>query len=181
MELQGNGFLLRAWQRGDEISLQKHAGNPKVSAFLRDRFPYPYTLDDALFWINMVKDQQPLTGFAIIVNGEACGGIGFELFSEESRITAEMGYWLGEEHWGKGIITAAVKRVTAYAFEHFSLIRIEAGVYDKNTASMRVLEKAGYIKEAVLRKSIIKNGEVMDKHMYAIFKEDEGEMAALSS
>jgi RimJ/RimL family protein N-acetyltransferase len=172
MELQGNGFLLRAWQRGDEISLQKHANNPKVSAFLRDRFPYPYTIDDASFWINLVKDQQPLTGFAIIVNGEACGGIGFDPFHDESRITAEIGYWLGEEHWGKGIITAAVKLVTTYAFEHFPLIRIEAGVYDKNTASMRVLEKAGYMKESVLRRSIIKNGEVMDKHMYAIFKED---------
>jgi ribosomal-protein-alanine N-acetyltransferase len=171
MELQGNGFLLRAWQPGDETSLQKHANNPKVSAFLRDRFPYPYTMDNALFWVNLVKDQQPLTGFAIIVNGEACGGVGFEPFNAESRITAEIGYWLGEEHWGKGIVPAAIKLVTAYVFEHFPLLRIEAGVYHKNGASMRVLEKAGYIKEGVLRKSVIKNGEVMDKHMYAIFKE----------
>ncbi|SEM99014.1 Protein N-acetyltransferase, RimJ/RimL family [Mucilaginibacter gossypiicola] len=172
MELQGNGFLLRAWQQGDEVSLQHHADNAKVAAFLRDRFPHPYTLDDALFWINTVKEQQPLTSFAIIVNGEACGGIGIEPFNDESRITAEIGYWLSEQHWGKGIMTEALKLVTTYAFEHFALIRIEADVYDKNTASMRVLEKAGYMKEAVLRRSIIKNGEVMDKHMYAIFKED---------
>ncbi|MFC0518883.1 GNAT family N-acetyltransferase [Mucilaginibacter angelicae] len=172
MELQGNGFLLRAWQPGDETSLQKHADNPKVSAFLRDRFPYPYTMDDASFWVNLVQNQQPLTSLAIIVNGEACGGIGIELMSDVSRITAEIGYWLGEEHWGKGIMTGAVKLVTQYAFEHFPLVRLEAGVYDKNTASMQVLEKAGYVKEAVLRKSIIKNCEVMDKHMYAIFKED---------
>ncbi|UOE49727.1 GNAT family N-acetyltransferase [Mucilaginibacter sp. SMC90] len=172
MELSGNGFLLRAWQPGDEISLQKHADNPKVSAFLRDRFPYPYTIDDALFWIKLVKDQQPLTSFAIVINGEACGGIGVELFNAESRINAEIGYWLGEAHWRKGLMSEAVKLVTKYAFEHFPLIRIEAGVYDKNTASMRVLEKAGYVKEGVLRKSIIKDAEVMDKHMYAIFKED---------
>lgn len=171
MELQGNGFLLRAWQRGDEISLQRHADNEKVSAFLRDRFPYPYTLDDASFWVNMVKDQQPLTSFAIVINGEACGGIGIELMTDVSRIAAEIGYWLGEEHWGKGITTAALKLVTAYAFEYFPLVRVEAGVYDKNGASMKVLEKAGYVKEAVLRKSIIKNGEVMDKHMYAIFRD----------
>jgi ribosomal-protein-alanine N-acetyltransferase len=172
MELQGNGFLLRAWQPGDEQSLQKHADNPKVSAFLRDRFPYPYTMDDALFWVNLMQNQQPLISFAIIVDGHACGGIGFEPFGAESRITAEIGYWLGEEHWGKGIITEAVKLVTGYAFENFPLIRIEAGVYDKNTASMRVLEKAGYILEAILRKLIIKNGEVMDKHMYVIFRQE---------
>lgn len=171
MQLQGNGFLLRAWQPGDETSLQSHANNPKVSAFLRDRFPDPYTMHDALFWVGAVKDQSPLISFAIIINGEACGGIGIEPFNDESRITAEIGYWLGEQHWGKGIMTEALKLVTAYAFEHFTLIRIEAGVYDKNAASMKILEKAGYIKEAVLRRSIIKNGEVMDKHMYVIFKE----------
>jgi ribosomal-protein-alanine N-acetyltransferase len=171
MELQGNGFLLRAWQSGDETSLQKHAHNPKVSAFLRDRFPYPYTMDHALFWINLAQNQQPLISFAIVVNDEACGGIGIEPFTDESRITAEIGYWLGEEHWGKGIMTDALKLITSYAFECFVLIRIEAGVYDKNVASMKVLEKAGYIKEAVLGKSIIKNGEVMDKHMSVIFKD----------
>ncbi|MFS2187702.1 GNAT family N-acetyltransferase [Mucilaginibacter sp. Mucisp84] len=173
MELQGNGFLLRTWQPGDEASLQKHADNPKVSAFLRDRFPYPYTMEDALFWVNLAQNQQPLTNFAIVVNGEACGGIGVELFTDESRITAEIGYWLGEEHWGKGLATEAVKLVTTYAFEHFSLLRLEAGVYNRNTASIRVLEKAGYIQEAVLRRSVIKNGEVMDKYMYAIFKDEQ--------
>lgn len=171
MELRGKGFLLRAWQQGDELSLQRHADNAKVAAFLRDRFPHPYTLDDASFWINTIKEQQPVISFAIIVNGEACGGIGIEPFNDESRITAEIGYWLGEQHWSKGIMTEALRLVTSYAFEHFALIRIEAGVYNKNTASMKVLKKAGYIKEAVLRRSIIKNGEVMDKHMYVIFKD----------
>lgn len=171
MELQGKSFLLREWQTGDEASLQKHANNPKVPLFLRDRFPYPYTFDDAKFWINLAQNQPQLTNFAIIINGEACGGIGIELMNGESRITAEIGYWLGEEHWGKGLMAEAVKLITKYAFEYFPLERLEAGVYDKNTASMRVLEKAGFVKEAILRRSVIKNDEVMDKHLYAIFRE----------
>lgn len=171
MELQGNGFLLRAWQPGDETSLQKHANNPKVPLFLRDRFPHPYTADDAKFWINLMQSQPQLINFAIVVNDEACGGIGIEPMTGESRVTAEIGYWLGEEHWGRGIMAEAVKLITAYAFEHFPLERLEAGVYDKNTASMRVLEKAGYIKEAILQRSVIKNDVVMDKHLYAIFRE----------
>jgi RimJ/RimL family protein N-acetyltransferase len=171
MILQGEGFLLREWQTGDEASLQKHANNPKVPLFLRDRFPHPYTFDDAKFWINLAQNQPQLTNFAIIINDEACGGIGIELMNGESRVTAEIGYWLGEEHWGKGLMPEAVKLITKYAFEHFPLERLEAGVYDKNTASMRVLEKAGFVKEAILRRSVIKNDEVMDKHLYAIFRD----------
>ncbi|WP_184547564.1 GNAT family N-acetyltransferase [Mucilaginibacter sp. FT3.2] len=172
MELQGEGFTLRQIRLTDAASLQKHADNPKVSAFLMDRFPSPYTLADAEFWVNLMQHKQPLTHFAIAINNEVCGGIAIELMNDVNRITGEIGYWLAEQYWGQGIITQAVNLVTGYAFKNLSVLRIQAGVYHKNTASMRVLEKAGYTKEGVLRNAVIKNGVVMDKHVYAILKEE---------
>ena len=170
MELQGNGFVIRGWKKGDEISLQKNANNPNVSQFLMDRFPSPYTMEAATIWVNSLLEQDPLINFAITINDEVIGGIGLELRQDVYRNTALIGYWLSEELWGKGIITEAVKLVTQYAFEHLDLIRLQAGVLEKNPASMRVLEKAGYVKEGVLRNAIIKRGEIMDEHVYAILK-----------
>jgi RimJ/RimL family protein N-acetyltransferase len=170
MQLQGTGFILRRWLEGDEESLQKHADNPNISTFLMDRFPYPYTIQDAISWVTFMQQQQPLTSFAIIINGQACGGIGVDLMDDVSRKTAEIGYWLGEPYWNRGIITEAVRILTDYAFKNLDIIRLQAGVFSKNSPSMRVLEKAGYVKEGILRNAVIKNGEVMDKHMYAILK-----------
>jgi len=170
MELQGSGFTLRGWLHGDEKSLQKHADNPRVSAFLMDRFPYPYTIQDAIAWVNFIQNRQPLTNFAIVIDNEACGGIAIDLMINANSKTGEIGYWLAEPYWGRGIATEAVNLITAYAFKYLAIIRIEAGVFSKNTASMRVLEKAGYVKEGIMRNALIKNGEVMDKHMYAILK-----------
>lgn len=172
MELQGKGFTLREIRITDAASLQKHADNPKVSAFLMDRFPSPYTMADADVWVNLMQHQQPLTHFAITIDNELCGGITVELMSDVNRITGEIGYWLAEPFWRRGIATQAVNLVTGYAFKNLSLLRVQAWVYHKNTASMRVLEKAGYTKEGVLRNAVIKNGVVMDKHMYAILKEE---------
>lgn len=170
MELYGNGFTLKGWQDGDEESLQKHADNPKISVFLLDRFPYPYTLEEATKWVAFMKNQQPLTNFAITIDGQVCGGIAADLMIDANSKTAEIGYWLAEPYWNRGIITAAVRLMTNYVFENLDVIRLQAGVFEKNSASMRVLEKAGYLKEGILRNALIKNGEVMDKHMYAILK-----------
>ena len=170
MELRGTGFILRRWREGDEESLQKHANNPNITPFLMDRFPYPYTMQDAVSWITFMQLQQQLTNFAIIVNGEACGGIAITLMNDVNRKTAEIGYWLGEPFWNQGIITEAVKILTDYTFQNSDIIRLQAGVFSKNTPSMRVLEKAGYVKEGILRNAVIKNSEVMDKHLYAILK-----------
>lgn len=170
MELRGTGFTLRGWFEGDEQSLQKHADNPNVSAFLMDRFPYPYTMQDATNWIAFMQNQQPITNFAIVIDGQVCGGITVDLMDDVNRKTAEIGYWLAEPYWGRGIATEAVKIITGYTFKNLDIIRLQAGVYHKNTASMRVLEKAGYVKEGVMRNAVIKNGVVMDKHMYAILK-----------
>ena len=170
MELKGTGFTIRGWKLGDEVSLQKHANNPKVSANLMDRFPCPYTMDEAVKWVNSLLEQDPLINFAIDINGEVIGGIGVEPRIDVYRKTALIGYWLSEELWGRGIMPEAVKLVTNYAFKKLDFIRLQASVYSKNPASMRVLEKAGYVKEGVMRNAVIKNGVVLDEHMYAILK-----------
>jgi ribosomal-protein-alanine N-acetyltransferase len=173
MELKGNGFVIRGWKKGDEISLQKNANNPKVSACLMDRFPSPYTMDDAKLWVNNQIDQNPLVNFAITVNDEVVGGIGLEPRQDVYRKTAILGYWLSEELWGRGIMPEAVKLVTNYAFTQLDFIRVQASVYSKNPASMRVLEKAGFIKEGIMKNAIIKNGVVIDEHLYAILKNSQ--------
>jgi RimJ/RimL family protein N-acetyltransferase len=170
MELHGTGFILRGWFDGDEESLQQHANNPKVSTYLLDRFPYPYTINDADKWVTYMQHQKKQTNFAIAIDGQVCGGIAIDLMIDANSKAGEIGYWLGEPYWGRGIVTEAVKLLTEYAFKNLDVIRVQAGVFGQNAASMRVLEKAGYIKEGIMRKAIIKNGNVMDKHMYAILK-----------
>ncbi len=170
MELKGNGFVIRGWKKGDEASLQKNANNPNISGFLMDRFPAPYTMEDAQFWVNSLIEQDPLVNFAIAIDDKVVGGIGLELRQDVYRKTALIGYWLSEELWGNGMMTEAVKLITAYAFANLDIIRIQAGVLSKNPASMRVLEKAGYQKEGIFKNAIIKNGEVLDEHVYAILK-----------
>lgn len=164
------GFELREWARADAGSLKKHADNKKIAMFLRDRFPSPYTIDDAVYWVNLVQNRQPVTNFAIVVDGAACGDISVELMDDINRMTAEIGFWLGEDYWGRGIVTHAVELVTRYVFENLPVIRIEAYVHHKNLASMRVLEKAGFLREGVLRSAICKNNEIADKHVFSILK-----------
>jgi RimJ/RimL family protein N-acetyltransferase len=170
MELKGTGFIIRGWKKGDEVSLQKHADNPKVSTCLMDRFPSPYTIDEAILWVDGLLEQDPLVNFAITINDEVIGGIGLEPRQDVYRKTAIIGYWLSEELWGRSIMPEAVKLVTHYAFTQLGFIRVQASVYSKNPASMRVLEKAGYIKEGIMRNAVIKQGIVMDEHLYAILK-----------
>jgi RimJ/RimL family protein N-acetyltransferase len=170
MELKGSCFVIRGWKKGDEASLQRNADNPKVSACLMDRFPSPYTLEDALHWVNALIGQDPVVNFAITINDEVVGGIGMEPRQDVYRKTAIIGYWLSEDLWGRGIMPEAVKLVTGYAFTHLDFIRLQASVYSKNPASMRVLEKAGYVKEGIMRNAVIKNGEILDEHLYAILR-----------
>jgi ribosomal-protein-alanine N-acetyltransferase len=168
--LKGKGFALRPWQLSDEASLLKYADNENVSRYLADRFPYPYTLQDAKNWLNYVVAAQPLVNFTIDIAGESAGGIGVELKAGERRKTAHLGYWLGEPFWGQGIVAEATNLITDYIFENFDIVRIETVVYHPNTASMRVLEKCGFIKEGIGKKAIFKNGELYDEHVYAIVR-----------
>jgi ribosomal-protein-alanine N-acetyltransferase len=168
-ELIGDGFILTEWQTQDAASLQKNANNINVSSFLLDRFPSPYTLTDAVNFIKLKQAEQIPTNFAIKVNGEVCGVIGVDMRQDIYRKTPLLGYWVSKAHRGKGIATQAVKLITAYAFGVMDIICIQALVLNKNPASMRVLEKAGYVKQAVFKQSVIKNGEVLDEHVYAAY------------
>ncbi len=138
---------------------------------LRDRFPHPYTHADARRWLDTVVGIRPETNFAIAVEDEAVGGVGYTIDSDVNYRSAEIGYWLGEEFWGRGITTEALIAVTEHAFSTYDLCRLYAHVFDWNPASARVLEKAGYEFEGRLRKSVTKAGQTIDQLMYAIVRE----------
>ncbi|MBI2071763.1 MAG: GNAT family N-acetyltransferase [Gemmatimonadetes bacterium] len=162
---------VRSWRRGDEASLVRHANNRNVWINLRDRFPHPYTSDDAARWMAWVLAERPETNFAIAVGGDAVGGVGYEIQPDVLRMSAEIGFWLGEAYWGRGIMTEAVRAVTEHALRTHQLVRLYATVFEWNPASMRVLEKAGYTQEARLRRSAVKDGRVIDQVLYAITRE----------
>jgi RimJ/RimL family protein N-acetyltransferase len=159
--------VLREFRRGDEPSLVRHANNRDVWINLRDSFPFPYTPSDAKSWIRMASTTALNEVFAIDVDGFAVGGIGLRPGEDVHRLSAEIGYWLGEEYWNRGIVTDAVKAVTQYAFDTLEMERVHAEVFEWNAASMRVLEKAGFVKEGVLAKSAIKDRKVIDQILFA--------------
>jgi RimJ/RimL family protein N-acetyltransferase len=148
-------------------ALVKYANNRKVWLNLRDAFPHPYTAASAAAFLEMVERQDPTRFFAIATPQEAIGSIGISLNQDVHRLTAEMGYWLAEPYWGKGIMTETVARFTDYAFARFPLVRIYAEPYAHNAASCRILEKAGYVLEGRLRGSVIKDGRILDQLLYA--------------
>lgn len=167
-------YQLRAWKQEDAPSLALHINNINIWNNIRDGLPHPYTEEDAATFIKMNIEHKGLQeNFAIEINGEAVGGIGFIIGNDVERISAEIGYWLSEQYWGCGIMTSVVKEAVKYAFENLPVIRIYAGVFEYNIPSMRVLEKAGFTKEAILRKAAIKNGKIIDLHYYALIKEEK--------
>lgn len=170
MKLELALCTVRSWEWRDRDAIVRHANNRKVSINLRDRFPYPYTISDARAWLEMVVGHEPVTNFAIDVAGEAVGGIGFTLQPDVGYRSAEIGYWLGEDFWGRGITTEALIAVSDYAFSRFELCRLYAHVFEGNDASARVLEKAGYAFEGRMRKSVTKEGKTIDQLMYAMIR-----------
>lgn len=151
----------------DGPSLAHHANSRKIWLNLRDRFPHPYTLRDAVTFIEHVREQSPPTVWTIDVAGQAVGSIGIMRRTDIERTSAEIGYWLGELFWGRGIMTEALQAVTLWSMDQFRLTRIYALPFATNVASCRVLEKAGYVCEGRLRRSAIKDGQVIDQFMYA--------------
>jgi RimJ/RimL family protein N-acetyltransferase len=164
-------YEIRDWVAEDAGSIAQYANNRKIALWLRDRFPYPYTESDAQVFLAAVAQQGVRTTFAIATEEQAIGGIGLEFGSDVHRFTAELGYWLGEPFWGRGIVTDAVRRFTVWAFETFEVHRIHAAVFEGNHGSVRVLEKAGFQREARLRASVFKNGRIMDQFLYARIKD----------
>ncbi|HNX79325.1 MAG TPA: GNAT family protein [Prolixibacteraceae bacterium] len=161
---------LRPFRQEDAPRLAELANNEKIAVNLRDGFPHPYTPDDAEKFIEMALSK-PDQIFAIEYQGEYVGNIGVHLKSDVYRLGAEIGYFLGEPYWGKGIMTKAVNLVCDYAFRELGIVRIDTGVFDFNPASMRVLEKCGFVREAVFRKSVIKRGKICNEVRYAKIKE----------
>ena len=157
----------RSWRASDADALAKHANNRNIWINLRDAFPHPYSKRDAREFLKSLSQRSPETLFAIAVNDEAVGGIGFVLHPDVERVSAEIGYWLGEAFWGRGIATEALVAITAHAIQTHGLTRIYAVPFAWNAASCRVLEKAGYVLEGRLRKSAIKDGRITDQLQYA--------------
>jgi [ribosomal protein S5]-alanine N-acetyltransferase len=158
---------IRPWRLGDAESLAKHANNRQVWLGLRDLFPHPYTIDEANAFLRRATTEQPETNFCVDIDGAAVGGIGIRIGQDVHRHVAELGFWLGEDFWGHGIMTEAVPAFTDYCFEKFPLHRIFAEPYANNPASARVLEKAGFVLEGRLRKNAVKEGQVLDSLLYA--------------
>ena len=167
MELKLEHCTIRDYRPCDAESLAKHANNRKVWLGLRDAFPHPYTIEDAKNFLQGSVAGLPRINFCIEINGTAVGGIGLRPGEDVHRHTAEFGYWLAEEFWGRGIMSEVVPAFADYCFKEFSLNRLFAMPHSSNPASARVLEKAGFVLEGRLRKNVVKDGKVLDSLLYA--------------
>ena len=167
MKLQGTRCTVRAWRMDDAESLVRHANNINVARQLRDRFPHPYTRANASAFLKAATSTPEPSNLAIEVDGQAVGAIGYVAGVDVERYSAEIGYWLGEAYWGRGIVTEALVLMTDYVFDSLNMLRLFALPFADNTGSIRVLEKAGYMQEAVLRSSSVKYGDPRDQLLYA--------------
>ena len=158
---------VRSWRKDDLKSLVHHANNAKIAANLRDQFPHPYTRRDGIDFLEYAHTQEPECSFAIEVAGEAAGGVGFLLGRDIARMSAEMGYWLAEQFWGRGTASRVVGTMSEWAFDNYKITRVFAMAFAHNAGSIRVLEKAGFEREGVMRRSAVKNGVVLDQILFA--------------
>lgn len=161
-------FNIRPWKIEDISDLVVNANNPKIAQFMTDGFPHPYAWDNGMAFIEMANKENPVHIFCIDVNGEACGGIGLHLQHDIQRKNAELGYWLAEKYWGKGIVTQAIDWIVDYGFATYDIDRIFARPFGHNIASQRVLDKSGFKLEGRFEKTLYKNGEFVDELVYAI-------------
>jgi [ribosomal protein S5]-alanine N-acetyltransferase len=171
MQIVRANCLLRPLVAADAESLARHANDCGVWENLRDRFPHPYALADAESYIAHTAARSVQTSFGIIVDDQAIGTIGLMLGDDIARQSAEVGYWIGREFWGRGIVVEALRAITRHAFETLSLDRVFAVPFATTTRSARVLEKAGYVKEGVMRHSAVKDGKLLDQLLYAAYRD----------
>ena len=151
----------------DAPALARHADNPHVTNSLRDLYPSPYSVVDAVEFLARFSTADPCTVFAIANAAEVFGVIGYFPGQDVYRFSAEIGYWIGEPYWGRGIMTQAVDLLSQYVFETHPINRLYAGIFSTNPASVRVLEKAGYKCEGTHKCHVVKNGEIQDELVYA--------------
>lgn len=135
-----------------------------------DKTPNPFSLNDAIDFFKLQIDKKPAHRFLIFWNKELAGEIGITIKEDVFRLNAEIGYFIAEPFWGKGLATEAIERMTQYAFDNFNIIRIVAGVFEFNKASMRALEKNGYYLESIRKNAVIKNGQIYDDHIWVKLK-----------
>ena len=159
---------LRPWSINDLDNLVKFGNNPAIAKNMTDQFPSPYTIEKGKNFISMAISAQPYHILAIDNEGQAIGGIGLQLQQDIQRMNAEMGYWLAEPFWGKGIITDAIKNMVSYGFSTWPINRIYARPFGHNIASQKALEKAGFKLEATFKSTLFKNDEYVDELVYAI-------------
>ncbi len=157
---------LREWKKSDAVRLAEIANNRKIWDNVRDLLPYPYSRKDAKEWLQLVKKQDKPTTFCIEADGHLAGSIGFTLKDDVYRMTAEIGYFIAEEFWGKGVATAAIGLMVDYIAKNFDIVRVYAEVFEYNKASMRVLEKNGFYLEAVRKKAAVKNNTIIDDFVW---------------
>jgi ribosomal-protein-alanine N-acetyltransferase len=169
MELVAATCRLRRFRPEDAPSLARHANDRDVWLNLRDRFPHPYAERDAAGYIAHAARQSSAASFAIDVDGEAIGSVSLHPGHDVERVSGEIGYWLGRAHWGRGIVTDAVRLATTHAFAALGLRRVFAVPFASNAASSRVLEKAGYVREGLLRHSAVKDGVLLDQLLWAAY------------
>ena len=165
-------IALRKLIPSDKVRLADLANNKKIWDNVRDYFPHPYTVEDADKFIEITEKEAPQTTFAITFNDEFVGITGLILRTDVHRKSAEIGYWIGEPYWNKGITSQAIKLLINYGFNNLDLIRIDTGVFESNKASCRVLEKSGFEFEGIFKKSIIKNGIIFNEMRYGIIKKE---------
>lgn len=163
---------IRKWELSDAADLAMAVSNKEIQNNLRDGLPYPYTEQDGADFISAMlsADENETFAFAITVDDKAVGSIGVFRQGNIHRLTAELGYYLAEEYWGRGIMTEAVRQICKYVFEKSDIIRIYAEPFAYNVASCCVLEKAGFQYEGTLRSNAVKNGKIIDMKMYSLLK-----------
>ena len=170
MQLVLERCTVRPWRLDDAQSIASYANNRKIWLGVRDLFPHPYTIQDAHEFLQRATSEQPEIKFCIEKDCKAVGGIGVHPGQDVYRHTATVGYWLGEQFWGRGIMTEVVTAVTDFCFDNFPLRRLSAEVFANNPASARVLEKAGFTFEGRLKNNVLKDGQVLDSLLYARIK-----------
>lgn len=168
MRIKCDRCILRGWEISDIDSLVENANNYRIAVNMRDLFPHPYTIEDAKTWIKITNNNETKCNFAITVNDQAIGAIGLALGEDIERISAEVGYWLGEKYWGTGIASSALKGIVNYGFNDLGLKRIFAKPFEHNMASRRVLEKNGFYLEGILKRSAFKEGKIYNQALYAV-------------
>jgi RimJ/RimL family protein N-acetyltransferase len=175
-----DGWTLRAWRDSDAPALAEHASNPKVWRNMSDSFPHPYVLSIAEHWVRRGHIEFGGDNWAIAFQDQAVGGCGIHREEGGFRCNAEIGYWIAEPYWGRGVGTQVARTLTEHAFDNPEVTRVFAPIHAYNPASIRVVEKAGFVREGVLRLSAIKAGQVIDRVLMARYRPDiEGAVPAL--